>query len=155
MCEPHLPSTATAQGYLAAGFGADLNESVSSISRGGRGCAKHWTPPLIAMYATLVFVFSNRMSSRLRGFTGQQGCGVIPQELGSCHDLLGSAIALESQRRSHRHQRATAGRRWPLICMYCSYRIAPPGVPMPNLMPCGLSSLQLASDRVPENETVP
>jgi hypothetical protein len=55
---PRLPSKWHSIRCAAVGFDADRSESASSISTGDRGCAKHWAPPQLAMYATLSFCVS-------------------------------------------------------------------------------------------------
>jgi hypothetical protein len=64
------------------GFGADRNESVSSISGGDRGCAKALGAPPIATYVTLVFLRSLSHVIEICAVLPVIWGGVISQKLG-------------------------------------------------------------------------
>jgi hypothetical protein len=82
--------TATAQGCTAAGFGADRNESVSSISGGDRGCAKALGAPADRDVCDTGFSCSLSHVIEIAWFYGSSGvrCDITEIRV-TCHDLLG------------------------------------------------------------------
>ena len=106
---------------LRPGFGADRNESVSSISGGDRGCAKALGAPLIATYATLVFLHSLSHALEITQFYWSAGVrcditetrGNLPWSPGTgdrrSHERTGGALVGSS------FQAALAGCRHPRV----------------------------------------